>query len=78
MLVSGRVRLYIQFVQLQCYTTPPLGKVILYHLHKYVLTKAMQMCTQPFSCVYLFALDCSTPDFPVLRCLLEFAQNHVH
>ena len=24
------------------------------------------------------AMDCSTPGFPVLHCLLEFAQIHVH
>ena len=23
-------------------------------------------------------MDCSTPGFPVLLCLLEFAQTHVH
>ena len=23
-------------------------------------------------------MDCSTPGFPVLHCLLEFAQTHVH
>ena len=23
-------------------------------------------------------MDCSTPGFPVLHCLLEFAQNHIH
>ena len=23
-------------------------------------------------------MDCSTPDFPVLHCIPEFAQNHVH
>ena len=23
-------------------------------------------------------MDCSMPTFPVLRCLLEFAQTHVH
>ena len=33
--------------------------------------------TQP--CLILFNLmDCSTPGFPVLHCLLEFAQTHVH
>ena len=23
-------------------------------------------------------MDCSTPGFPILHCLLEFAQTHVH
>ena len=31
------------------------------------------------SCVQLFdSMDCSTPGFPVLHSLLEFAQIHVH
>ena len=31
------------------------------------------------SCVTLFdPMDCSTPGFPVLHCLLDFAQIHVH
>ena len=31
------------------------------------------------SCLTLFdPVDCSRPDFPVLHCLLEFAQAHVH
>ena len=31
------------------------------------------------SCLTLcYPMDCSTPGFPVLHCLLEFAQTHVH
>ena len=32
------------------------------------------------SCVWLFAtpMDCSTPGFPILHCLLEFVQTSVH
>ena len=35
---------------------------------------------QSLSCVWLFVtpMDCSTPGFPVLHYLLEFAQTHVH
>ena len=34
---------------------------------------------QSFSCVRLCdTMDCSTPGFPVLHCLLELAQVHVH
>ena len=25
-----------------------------------------------------YPMDCSTPGFPVLHCLLEFAQVHIH
>ena len=32
-----------------------------------------QLCLTPRN-----AMDCSMPDFPVLHCLLEFAQTHVH
>ena len=34
-----------------------------------------------FSCCHVTLcdpMDCSTPGFPVLHCLLEFAQTHVH
>ena len=35
-----------------------------------------------YSCSVMFdsvtPMDCSTPGFPVLHCLLEFAQTHVH
>ena len=36
-------------------------------------------CSVPKSCLTLWdPVDCSTPDFPVLHYLLEFAQIHVH
>ena len=36
-------------------------------------------CSVAHSCLTLCdAMDCSTSDFPVLHCLLEFAQTHVH
>ena len=35
--------------------------------------------TESLRCVWLcYPMDCSTPDFPVLLCLLKFAQTHVH
>ena len=36
-------------------------------------------CSVTQSCLTLCnSMDCSTPGFPVLCCLLEFAQTHVH
>ena len=36
-------------------------------------------CSVPQPCLTLCdPMDCSTPDFPVLHCLSEFAQTHVH
>ena len=36
-------------------------------------------CSVAQSCPTLCnPMDCSTPGFPVLQCLLEFAQTHVH
>ena len=36
-------------------------------------------CSVAQSCLTLCnPMDCSTPGFPVLHCLLEFAQTHVH
>ena len=36
-------------------------------------------CVQSLSCVWLCNLmDCSMPGFPVLHCLPEFTQTHVH
>ena len=36
-------------------------------------------CSVTQSCLTLcHPMDCSTPGFPVLHCLLEFAQTHVH
>ena len=36
-------------------------------------------CSVTESCQILcHPMDCNTPGFPVLRCLLEFAQTHVH
>ena len=36
-------------------------------------------CPVANSCLTLFdPMNCSTPDFPVLHCLQEFAQSHVH
>ena len=37
------------------------------------------VAVQSLSCVRLCdSMNCSTPGFPVLHCLLEFAQTHVH
>ena len=36
-------------------------------------------CSVTQSCLtFCDPIDCSTPDFPVLHCLPEFAQTHVH
>ena len=36
-------------------------------------------CTVAESCLtFCDPMDCSTPAFPILHCLLEFAQTHVH
>ena len=36
-------------------------------------------CSVAKSCLTLYnSMDCNTPGFPVLHCLLEFAQIHVH
>ena len=36
-------------------------------------------CSVPQSCCTLCnPMDCSKPGFPVLHCLLEFAQTHIH
>ena len=41
--------------------------------------KGVCCCSVTESCPTLWdAMDCSTPGFPVLHCLLEFAQTHVH
>ena len=42
----------------------PVPKTLVVHLLSHV-----QLCD---------LMDCSTPGFPVLHCLLEFAQTHVH
>ena len=44
---------------------------------------SLQLCSSSFSvaksCPTLWdPMDCSTPGFPVLHCLLEFAQVHIH
>ena len=42
-------------------------------------TVAMMCCPVTKSCLSLCdPMDCSTPGFPVLHCLPEFAQTHVH
>ena len=41
--------------------------------------KGVCCCSVTEPCPTLWdAMDCSTPGFPVLHCLLEFAQTHVH
>ena len=35
-------------------------------------------CSVPKPCLTLQPMDCSTPGFPILHHLLEFAQTHVH
>ena len=42
--------------------------------------KVLFVVVQLLSCVWLFVTpeDCSTPGFPVLHYLLEFAQTHAH
>ena len=42
-----------------------------------VISSALGCCSVAKSCL-TFCMDCSTPDFPVLHYLLEFAQFHVH
>ena len=42
-------------------------------LIKFVIVVLSQLC--PTLCS---PMDCSTPGFPILHCLLEFAQTHVH
>ena len=39
--------------------------------------EATRTCSVTQSCLTV-TMDCSTPGFPVLHCLLEFAQIHVH
>ena len=42
------------------------------HTHTYIV-----VVVQLLSCVWLFAINCSTPSFPVLNHLMEFSQTHV-
>ena len=43
------------------------------------LRECVVVVVQSLSCVWLCdPMDCSAPGFPVLHCLLEFAQTHVH
>ena len=45
------------------------------HIHIYMY----YCCSVTKSCLTVYnPMDCSMPDFPVLHCLLEFAQIHVH
>ena len=46
----------------------------------WVVVVQSQSCVQLFAACHglQHAMDCSTPGFPVLYCLLEFAQTHVH
>ena len=54
------------------------------HMHTYTYTHLLSdfehFVGQPLSWVWLFAtpVDCSTPGFPALHYLLQFAQTHVH
>ena len=51
-----------------------------WHLAWSPLTIVIVVFVQLLSCVQLFVtpMDCSTPGFPVLHYLLEFAQTRVH
>ena len=43
------------------------------------MTQCCCYCSVPKSCLTLWnPTDCSTPGFPVLHCLLELVQTHVH
>ena len=44
----------------------------------YILLRVLLLIVQSLSCVWLCdPMDCSTPGFPVIRQLLEFAYTHV-
>ena len=45
----------------------------------YIIAKTCRCCSVPKSYATLCdPIDCSMLDFPVLHCLLRFAQIHVH
>ena len=48
--------------------------------HKALTSTHLIVAVHPLSDVGLFAtpMNCSTPGLPVLHCLLDFAQTHVH
>ena len=47
--------------------------IILCYTHKYIAYTSYRQCPTLWD-----LMDCSTPHFPVLQYLLEFAQSHVH
>ena len=52
------------------FRTLPLGTLKLKYICCYSVAKLCLTLCDP--------MDCSMPGFPVLHCLLEFAQIHVH
>ena len=55
--------------------------MIFIFLHRrllFVSGRELNCCSVAQVCLTLQPMDCSTPGFPIIHCLLEFAQTHVH